>query len=219
MKLTLTILLVAGGLFSAIADKTPSELKTLQVIRAKKIKGIDDAYIQALEKLKIKYTKRGDLDSAKAVNAALLEMEQNQEQKAESAPTSNLPVEENKAKVHSNDGFVRLKDGVDVFDGSLVTYCDVPEDVEGWKVSVRNSQNHDPLKFEVEEKGMIYIGVSGDRFANELVRAGWTKVDTVGIEGPKGKWVVGMVVLQCELDIGEYSIPSKGDLGSRLLKK
>lgn len=71
MKQIATIILVAVCTFSTLADKVPSELKNLQAIRAKKIKAIDNAYIQALEKLKVKFTKRGDLESANTIVAEI----------------------------------------------------------------------------------------------------------------------------------------------------
>ncbi|VGO21619.1 hypothetical protein [Pontiella sulfatireligans] len=75
MKKTATLLLVTTFALAAAADEyKPSKLKHLQALRAKHIKQIDDTYIRELDKLKLEYTKRGDLDGANAINSALVKM-------------------------------------------------------------------------------------------------------------------------------------------------
>lgn len=62
------ILLSSSCIF---ANELPSDAKWLTAKRAEAIEKIDRTYVKELEKLKVKYTKKGDLDSANAIVALM----------------------------------------------------------------------------------------------------------------------------------------------------
>ena len=67
LQIILTLVAALLSLVLAKAEGLPSELASLQEKRERKIAEIDRIYLQELEKLKITYTKRGDLESANLV--------------------------------------------------------------------------------------------------------------------------------------------------------
>lgn len=129
MKQIVTILLLVGCTLSTGAGNSPSELKNLQAIRAKKIKEIDRAYVKALEKLKVKYTKGGNLEYANAVNSALLEMENNKQ--ASVVPGTNSA----KSLSHSSTE-IQLPEGTKTkeVDGGIIAYIKPAERIKWFQV-------------------------------------------------------------------------------------
>ena len=74
MKYIILLLLILIDAPAFADTYIPTEVKHLQMLRAKKIKEIDDIYTRELEKLKIKYVKRGDFETAKNIDSILLEL-------------------------------------------------------------------------------------------------------------------------------------------------
>jgi len=63
MKKTIIALLIVSNIFST-AKETPYDFQRLKDLHAKNIEKINQQYIQALDKLRTKYTKKGDLEVA-----------------------------------------------------------------------------------------------------------------------------------------------------------
>ena len=62
MKHLIIILIFSS--FQSLLAETPAELNALRTLREKEVKKIDIIYVNALKKLKTKFTKRGDLKNA-----------------------------------------------------------------------------------------------------------------------------------------------------------
>ena len=83
-KQTYIICALLLGAHIGKAGEIPSEVKSLSERRDEKVKGIDRIYTKELEKLKLKYTKRGDLDGANTVVSIINKVE-NKSSKSHSA--------------------------------------------------------------------------------------------------------------------------------------
>lgn len=63
--------ILAAGCSLVFGKELPSDVKALGTQQAAAALKIDRSYIQELEKLKVKYTKQGDLDTANAIVALI----------------------------------------------------------------------------------------------------------------------------------------------------
>lgn len=70
-KTAITAIVISSYFFQICAAATPPEIEALQAQRSRKIDEINRIYQQELEKIKLKYTKLGNLDAAN-IAAALI---------------------------------------------------------------------------------------------------------------------------------------------------
>ena len=76
MKTSLTILLLVSFTAFTQAQDKPEDYKRLQTLRVLRKVQMDEQYIDALKKLKTKYTKAGNLEIAVMINKEIEDLEQ-----------------------------------------------------------------------------------------------------------------------------------------------
>ena len=125
------------------------------------------------------------------------------------------------AKVYCKGKFTHLRKGSDVYytDEESHQFFSVPEPFEGYRVTLRSVGSSDPLKFTVKKAGIVRLVVGG-RSTKRLINEGWVKTHSVSIASSDGILQSAKIcVLQKQLGVGKYSMPSAGNFGVRLLKK
>ena len=121
------------------------------------------------------------------------------------------------AKVISRAKFIRFNTNYNVYTGDAEMYFyTVPECFEGYKVSLRNLRSPEPLKFKVKQAGYVKIVVAGLP-VKKLRSKGWTEINSLHLATPNGEVGGKVLVLEKKLGIGDYSVPSEGNFGVRLL--
>lgn len=120
------------------------------------------------------------------------------------------------AKVYCTAEFIRLREGVNLYGSDREKPCfrNIPKKFEGRKITLRATMSTAPLEFEVKEAGIVTLVT--DLNAKKLIEQGWVKVDEISFDGSHGLGT--LYILQKKLDVGEYSIPSNGHHGIRLVK-
>ena len=126
--------------------------------------------------------------------------------------------ESNDASLYSKGEFIRLRKGVSIYGGQL-TFHSFPKEFEGRKVTLRMAGTSTPVEFKVKKAGIVRLIVSSQA-VKKLISDGWVEVGKVAITGEDGDPLLPKVaILEKRLEVGEYSIPSEGNFGVRLLKK
>ena len=101
---TIALLMATFGL----ADAEPNEVTQLRTRRDAEIRKIDTLYAEALERLKIKYTKQGDLENANHVQGLIKELGLSQDTDAviskKSLKNAILPIQ-SEAAIYSNRNY------------------------------------------------------------------------------------------------------------------
>jgi hypothetical protein len=123
------------------------------------------------------------------------------------------------AKVYSNADFIRLRNGVNIYGegGENPSFKTIPEEFDGRKITLRSIRSSDPLEFKVKEAGVVTL-IAESKGADQLSKQAWVKVGKIIINQRTGG-LRELPILQKELEVGEYSIPSEGLFGIRVVKK
>jgi hypothetical protein len=162
MKTTLStvILILLSAVFS-MGEELPIDIQSLLNKRNQAVAKIDQTLVQELEKLKVKYTKAGELDSA---NATVVLIEN---YKAKEPDVGNLPVFPNEIFGKSfswtangrNDGYqlIILEGGKGTFSGKAITW----KKINGRKLRL-NFANGNP-EIEWTDDGKSFVGTDSDR--------------------------------------------------------
>ena len=127
--------------------------------------------------------------------------------------------ESSEVSVYSKGPFIRLRKGIQVYPIGLAVFHSFPSEFEGHKVTSRKVGASDPVEFEVKNAGIVRLVVAGKPLT-ELASKGWVEVGKVTIVNPDGHvFPYPILILEKRLEVGEYSMPSEGNFGVRLLKK
>jgi hypothetical protein len=132
-------------------------------------------------------------------------------------PLHSTAGKDGEAKVKSEAKFIRIRNGTNINGGKTENphIKEIPDAFDGRKLSLRYPSSSEPLEFEVKESGIVYL-LSGPKHLNSLQKKGWSKVDTILVEGVNHP--IELTVLKQKLDVGKYSIPNSGMYGVRLIK-
>lgn len=124
--------------------------------------------------------------------------------------------EKGEAKVSCDVKCIRLREGVNLFGSGhgKPNFASIPKEFEGRKITLRAAMSAAPLEFEVEEAGTVSLVTDFHR--RKLEGKGWEMVDEISFNASMGLGT--LYILQKKLDVGEYSIPSSGHHGVRLIK-
>lgn len=127
--------------------------------------------------------------------------------------------EPDEARIYSKDKFNRLRAGTNAFPDSELVYHSIPEQFVGYKVTLRRFESPDPVKFKVKTPGLVRLLAQGT-LLRTLTSQGWEQIGEVTLADSNGsEKPVRIYVLSKQHDVGEYSIPSEGNFGIRLLVK
>lgn len=202
------------------SDEMPPEVKRLKSLRDKKVaeqlKDIDVAYYRELEKLKKQYAANGNYKAIVYIENMQVAAA-DAEKKAEDISAEKINIDQ-QAEVKCNTPFVRFRDGSNLYENKDDTYGDVDARFKGFDIMLRESGNTNPVNFEVEKEGYIYI-VSGGASKHYLTENEWEEMGKVCTTFGVGNRAITLIGYQKKLAKGEYSMPTLGRYGVRLLQK
>lgn len=145
----------------ASADELPEDLQHLMEKRTEAVAKIDAAFISKLEKLKIKYTKVGDLDTANAIVALIEKF------KATDPNYGNLPIFPNNifgeifswSSNGTNHGnkLILLEGGKGSFSGDAITW----RKMNGRKLRLNFKYGNPEIEFSDDSKS--FEGIDADK--------------------------------------------------------
>lgn len=153
------------------------------------------------------YEKRGDIENVERVTNFL---------DAYQLSLKAQVVERQRAKIKCEEKFVSFREGIWFTFDHPTPFTKVPEEFAGEKISMRFNQTpdmvHDDLFFEVVKEGVVFIMIR-KRFLLDFEAEGWEYYcDAAYGESPP----YPLVVLKQFLSPGNYSLPSKGAMGTRI---
>ena len=206
MKQTMIIILLIACASSIYAeDKIPFEIKRIQDAKQRKIEEIEKQFQVALRKQKDVYIKRKDFESARLIDAMLIEVIDDETKKKEN---------DRKASVKCDYDFCRFRTDVRVIIDHPMSLTSVPDKFDGKRLSLRKNGDETPLTFSVKKAGLVTIVIENGLSAR-LDGDGWVEIDHAlfNPDNPRK-----LPILQKYLKKGEYSIPSMKWFGTRLLE-
>jgi hypothetical protein len=123
------------------------------------------------------------------------------------------------AKVYCKKNFGRFKVGENATldDWEAISFAEVPEAFEGFKVSMNYFKENKPCYYKVKEPGQVYI-VAFKAVARQMGYDGWKFVAeaiTVNANGQRR----AMYIMKKYHEVGEYTLLNEGAFGTRILKK
>ena len=108
-KTAITAIFISFYFFQICAAETPPEIEALQAQRSRKIDEINRIYRQELEKIKLKYTKLGNLDSANIADALIKSLDTEKPAEKDAEKPAEKRVEKDTRWIWGSGGELVLK--------------------------------------------------------------------------------------------------------------
>jgi len=200
---TLIILSIIASSCITFAEEVPNDLKILRKSREAKIDELNAKYLKALERLKVKYTKKGDLTTALKIDEEIKEYQQQKSNLAIVSTQHPKIIVKKRGKIFSNRNYV---------------FLEFPDTFSEWHMDfIDGGAKIHELYLNVKQSGIVYVVCSKDDF-KDLKKDDWNLEATCKREPIKAT-DAPPVIISKHLDKGTHIVKTKSFIQGRLLTK